>query len=69
MGAKTASSKWVNWEIDRAKQSDIKLKLAAVKIDRGYTTPAGLLEAGTSWAYSFEQDSIIAALNAASNSY
>ena len=32
VGKKTYSSKWVTWEISRAKEDDIKLKLAAVKI-------------------------------------
>src|SRR5258708_30746730 len=53
IGKKTYTSKWVDWEIERAKQSDIKLKLAAVKIDRAYTSPTGLLGVNTSWTYSF----------------
>lgn len=69
VGKKTYTSKWVTWEIDRAKQSDVKLKLAAVKIDRTYTTPPGLLGVGTSWAYSFLQSSVIDALNSAKNNY
>jgi len=69
VGKKTYTSKWVNWEIERAKQSDIKLKLAAVKLDREYTSPSGLLGVGTSWAYSFTQDSIISALNKATHNY
>ena len=69
VGSKTHTSKWVSWEIERAKQPDVKLRLAAVKIDRNYTTPSGLLGVGTSWTYSFLQDGIIAALNGATNSY
>lgn len=69
VGKKTHTSKWVNWEIERAKQSDIKLKLAAVKPDREYTSPSGLLGVGTAWAYSFTQDSIISALSKATNNY
>jgi hypothetical protein len=69
VGAKTSTSKWVTWEIDRAKQYDVKLKLAAVKIKREYTTPGGLTGVGTSWAYSFTHDSVITALNAAKNTY
>src|SRR5258706_8337938 len=30
VGEKTASSRWVTWEIDRATDPDVKLKLAAV---------------------------------------
>jgi len=69
VGKKTYTSNWVTWEIDRAKQSDIRLKLAAVKIDRDYTSPAGLVGVGTSWAYSFSQDNVIAALDGAKNNY
>jgi hypothetical protein len=69
VGSKTSTSKWVSWEIDRAKQSDTKLRLAAVKIDRSCTTPLGLLNSGTSWAMSFSQQGIIAALGSATSNY
>jgi hypothetical protein len=59
----------MTWEIDRAKQPDIKLRLAAVKIDRNNTTPPGLLGTGVSWAYSFGRDSIVTALNNSKNNY
>ena len=63
VGAKTYTSDWVTWEIDRAKQSDASLKLVAIKLDKSYTTPPGLLGANTSWAMSFNHASIIKALN------
>ena len=69
VGEKSAASKWINWEIDRAKQSDVKLRLAAVKLAKANGTPAGLLNVGTAWATSFERDRIIEALNKASNGY
>lgn len=69
VGAKTATSKWVSWEIDRAKQSDVKLKLAAVKISSAYSSPSGLIGVGTAWATAFEQDKIIEALDQATNTY
>ncbi len=69
VGEKTSGSKWVNWEIDRATDSDVKLRLAAVKLARDNTSPSGLVGMGTSWATSFERDRIIEALNAATNSY
>lgn len=69
VGKKTASSTWVNWEIDRAKESDVKLKLAAVKLEKQNTTPNGLLNSGTAWATSFERDRIVEALKAAKNTY
>ncbi len=69
VGKKTHTSKWVTWEIERAKLSDVKLRLAAVKIDGSYTTPTGLLGVGTSWAYGFTLENIVAALAGASNNY
>lgn len=69
VGAKSASSKWMKWEIERAKMSDVKLKLAAVKLAKDNTSPAGLLNAGTSWATSFTRDRVIEALEAARNNY
>lgn len=69
VGEKTSASKWVNWEIARAKQADVKLRLAAVKLARGSMTPAGLLGVGTSWATSFERDRIVEALAAATIGY
>src|SRR5712691_3401708 len=56
VGSKSHTSKWMTWEIDRAKKDDVKLNLAGVKIAGGYVTPPGLLGVGTAWAYSFEQD-------------
>lgn len=69
IGKKSHESKWMNWEISRAKQSDIKLKLVAIKIDNSYTTPSGLLNTGAVFARSFTRDGIIAALNNANNNY
>jgi hypothetical protein len=69
VGEKSSSSKWMTWEIDRAKQSDIKLKLAAVKLAKANTTPGGLLNAGTAWATSFERDRIVEALKNAKTGY
>ena len=62
VGAKTHTSKWIKWEIDRAKQSDIRLKLAAIKLAKANITPDGLLNVGTAWASSFERDRIVEAL-------
>ncbi len=69
VGAKSYTSKWMTWEIERAKQSDIKLKLAAVKLERANTTPLGLLNIGTAWATSFERDRIVDALRVAKVGY
>jgi hypothetical protein len=69
IGAKSYTSKWMAWEIDRAKQWDVKLKLAAIKISYFNTTPAGLLGCSVAFATAFEQDRIIDALNKATNNY
>jgi hypothetical protein len=69
VGAKCSKSKWIAWEIDRAKQSDVKLKLAAVKLGKDNETPPALLNVGTSWATSFERDRVVDALKNAKNSY
>ena len=69
VGKESAGSKWMAWEIERAKQPDTKLKLAAVKLAKANETPPGLLNVGASWATSFERDRIIEALNRATNDY
>lgn len=69
VGEKSSTSDWMAWEIARAKQSDIKLKLAAVKLSKANLTPAELLNVGTSWATSFERDRIVDALNNATVGY
>jgi hypothetical protein len=69
VGADSAHSKWMGWEIERAKQQDIKLGLAAVKLAKSNETPPGLIGANTSWATSFERDRIIEALKNARNTY
>lgn len=69
VGEKVHKSKWVSWEIERAKQSDTKLKLAAVKLDKNNITPSGLLNVGTAWAFSFTKDNIVTALDEATNDY
>jgi hypothetical protein len=69
VGAKSSTSKWMKWEIDRAKQSDTRLKLAAVKLSQTNLTPPGLLNCGTAWATSFERDRIVEALRSAKVGY
>jgi hypothetical protein len=69
VGEKSHKSKWMTWEIDRSKESDIKLRLAGVKLEKANVTPPGLLNVGTAWATSFERDRIVEALRAAKNTY
>jgi hypothetical protein len=63
VGSKTHKSGWVAWEI--AKAVELKKKIVAVKIDSSYTSPAGLLGVGASWAMSFTYDSISNAIDKA----
>lgn len=65
VGHKTHGSRWVNWEVRRALQADVHLKLAVVKIDRDYESPQALLRSGAAWAYSFTEKSVIEVLNRA----
>ncbi|MCH4024759.1 MAG: TIR domain-containing protein [Acetobacter fabarum] len=69
VGEKSSTSDWIAWEIARAKQDDVKIKLAAVKLNKANITPAGLLNVGTSWATSFERDRIVDALKEAKVGY
>jgi hypothetical protein len=57
----------VRREIARAKESDVKLKLAAVKIRSYYQLPEGL--AGASVSSGFTLDGIVQALNNTTNYY
>ena len=63
VGAKTSSSKWVEWEIDKAK--NLNKRLVAVKISSTNTTPADLLGAGATWAMSFTFSAIKQAIDSA----
>lgn len=69
IGAKTYSSKWMKWEIDRAKQSDTKLKLAAVKIESVNTLPTGISSSNTAIVSGFTLSNITSALDKARNNY
>jgi len=69
VGAKTYSSKWMKWEIDRAKQQDTKLKLAAVKIEAGNTLPTGISSSNTVIVNGFTLSNITSALDKARNDY
>jgi hypothetical protein len=69
VGEKSHKSNWMSWEIERAKQDDTKLKLAAVKISNSYTSPAGLIGCNTAFATSFTQNAVITALDNATNKY
>ena len=69
IGEKSHQSSWMKWEIQKAKEKDIKLKLAAVKIKNANITPQELLNTNTAFAFSFERDQIINALDKATNNY
>lgn len=69
VGAKSYTSKWMAWEIERAKKPDLALRLAAVKLNKENITPPGLLGVGTAWATSFTRDRIVQALKDARVNY
>lgn len=50
------------WELEPAKMPDLKLRLAAVKLNKENITPHGLLGVGNAWATSFTRDHIVQAL-------
>ncbi|MFT2010974.1 TIR domain-containing protein [Pontibacter sp. 13R65] len=62
IGKKSYSSKWMRWEIERAKQSDTNLKFAAVKIEPGNISPTGL-SWSTAISNGFTLSGIVSALN------
>ena len=54
---------WINFEIAKSKEKGNKI--IAVKLDRSYESPEEIYGSGAAWAMSFNQDSIINALNEA----
>lgn len=63
IGAESHSSKWMEWEIKKAKE--LGLKLVAIKLAKNNESPEGLLGVGTTWATSFTRDQIVKALDEA----
>jgi len=68
IGKKSYNSKWMKWEIERAKKDDVRLKFAAVKIDYHNQRPDGLPNS-TVVANGFTLEGIVNALNRANNYY
>ncbi|MFQ5753658.1 MAG: TIR domain-containing protein [bacterium] len=52
---------WLNFEITKSKENGNKL--VAVKLDKSYTSPDELLGANASWAMSFNEASVVKALD------
>ncbi len=67
IGEKAFTSKWMKWEIDRAKQSDTDLKFAAVKIKASNQKPPNF-PANAALSNGFTLDGIVSALNNAKKS-
>ena len=63
VGRYTYKSKWVLWEIARAKEEG--LKIVAIKIDRSYQLPRNLYNSGVKFVNSFRHESILNALREA----
>jgi len=54
---------WINYEVQKSKE--LKKRLVGVKIDKSYTSPERLLNSDASWAMSFTEDAITAAIDSA----
>lgn len=55
VGENTAKSPFVRWEIERAQETDVNLKMAAIKLKRGYALPEALKGGRCSWAVGFTE--------------
>jgi hypothetical protein len=62
VGEKTAKSRFVCWEIERAQAKDVNLRIAAVKLHSRCRLPAPLLGRKVSCAKTFSHAAVIAAL-------
>ena len=62
VGDKTAKSRFVCWEIERAQAKDVNLCIAAVKLNPRYRLPAPLLGRKVSCARTFSHEALITAL-------
>jgi hypothetical protein len=60
VGEKSAKSKWMAWEIEKAKE--LRLRLVAVKLQKANETPSCLFGCGARWATSFERDRVVQAI-------
>lgn len=60
---KIGARNWIWWEVEQSKAEG--KKLIAVRLATGNPTPDPLLESGATWAESFTQDAILAAINKA----
>lgn len=65
VGERTARSKWVEWEIERATEPDVKLRIAAIKLDRSSRLPSVLQRSGVAQATGFSIENVTRVLNAA----
>jgi hypothetical protein len=65
VGEYTADSDWVDWEIRRAMESDVNLRLAAVKVSKRHRVPKALRGTGVAISDGFTRDGVVDALNRA----
>lgn len=56
IGKYTNKSQWVKWEIEKA--LELKKKIVAVKIEKGFESPNEIKDNNAEWAMSFNFDSI-----------
>ena len=69
VGERTAKSRFVCWEIERAQARDVNLRIAAVKRHPHNALPKPLLGKKVSLAKTFSHDAIVAALEQARSTY
>jgi len=65
VGEQTARSKWVEWEIERATEPDVNLKVAAIKLHKSSRLPSALQGIGAACATGFSLENVTKVLNAA----
>jgi MTH538 TIR-like domain (DUF1863) len=63
VGEDTARSKWVEWEIERATEPDVNLKVAAIKLHKSSRLPRALQQIGAASATGFSLDNVTRVLN------
>jgi hypothetical protein len=66
VGKATASSEFVNWEIARAQDPDVNLRIAAIKVDRTCQLPKSLRGGRCAWAVGFSEANVLKVLQEAS---
>ncbi len=65
VGEETARSKWVEWEIERATEPDVNLKIASIKLQKSSRLPRVLQRIGAASATGFSLENVTRVLTEA----